>query len=81
LRLEWSWLDGRHRLLLPWQDTRHSSTLDVDLDVFGRRIHLTGPHGERPRSIADWSSLSPSLRALLDDDDIRTVAAACGYDL
>ena len=52
-----------------------------DLDVFGRRIHLTGPHGERPRSIADWSSLSPSLRALLDDDDIRTVAAACGYDL
>ena len=53
----------------------------LDADVFARKIHLTGPDGERPRSTTEWSSLSPSLRALLDDDDTRVVAAACGYEL
>jgi hypothetical protein len=52
-----------------------------DREVFARKIHITGPEGERPRWLADWSSLPPSLRALLDDDDIRMVAAARGYEL
>jgi hypothetical protein len=52
-----------------------------DRDVFARKIHITGPDGERARMIPDWGSLSPPLRALLDDDDLRMVAAACGYEL
>lgn len=52
-----------------------------DADVFANKIHITGADGGRPRTTSDWSSLSPALRALLDRDDIRMVAAACGYDL
>jgi len=53
---------------------------NFDADVFARKIHITGPDGEHPRSVADWNSLDPSLRALIDDD-IRMVAAGCGYEL
>ncbi|MGC4808458.1 sulfotransferase family protein [Micromonospora sp. DT233] len=52
-----------------------------DPDVFKRKIHITGPNGDSPRTPADWNALPPSLRALLDDDDVRMAAAACGYDL
>ena len=58
--------------------------LEVDLldqSVFGRRIHATGLGGRARRTILDWADLPASLRALLDDEQIRLVANACGYHL
>lgn len=52
-----------------------------DPNVFARKIHITGADGESQRPSVDWDSLPPSMRALLDDDDIRMVAAAYGYQL
>ncbi|WP_447007185.1 sulfotransferase family protein [Saccharothrix isguenensis] len=54
---------------------------DLDLAVLDRKIHTDGPQGEKKRAVSDWSALSPSLKALLDDDAVREVASACGYDL
>ncbi|MEO6503598.1 MAG: sulfotransferase [Jatrophihabitantaceae bacterium] len=58
--------------------------LDVDqLDtaVFDRRIHSAGLYGRTRRDIRDWADLPASLRGLLDDDEVRRVGEACGYDL
>lgn len=53
----------------------------VDVTVFDRRIHASGLAGRMRRDIKDWHDLPDSLRALLDDDEMRLVASACGYDL
>ena len=60
----------------------HASLDPAKLDpgVFARKIHRSGPDGQRPRPVARWSALPPSLRALLDDD-LRKTAAACGYEI
>lgn len=58
--------------------------LDPDLldpEVFDRRIHAIGIGGRMRRTILDWAALPDSLRALLDDDEVRRVGKACGYDL
>jgi hypothetical protein len=49
--------------------------------VFDRRIHADGLRGRIRRDIRDWADLPDSLRALLDDDEVRLVGSACGYDL
>jgi hypothetical protein len=53
----------------------------LDLAVFARRIHRDGPDREARREIRAWSALPPSMRALLDAEEIHTVAAAYGYEL
>jgi hypothetical protein len=53
----------------------------LDTRVFDRRIHAVGLGGRVRRNILDWADLQPSLRALLDDDEVRRVAHACGYSL
>ncbi|HEX8304538.1 MAG TPA: sulfotransferase [Jatrophihabitans sp.] len=58
--------------------------LDADLfdpGVFDRRIHSIGLGGRTRRDLKDWADLPASLRGLLDGDEVRSVAAACGYDL
>ena len=52
-----------------------------DLAVFARKIHCGGPGREDDREIRGWDALDASVRALLDRDDIRTVATACDYRL
>jgi hypothetical protein len=53
----------------------------LDAGVFDRRIHAIGLGGRTRRTILDWADLPASLRALLDDEQVRLVAKACGYDL
>lgn len=53
----------------------------LDASVFDRRIHAIGLAGRTRRTILDWADLPASMRALLDDDEIRRVAGACGYHL
>jgi hypothetical protein len=53
----------------------------LDNRVFDRRIHAVGLLGRARRTILDWAELPASLRALLDDDQVRLVAGAAGYDL
>jgi sulfotransferase family protein len=52
-----------------------------DTTVFDKRIHAVGLRGRTRRDIRDWADLPASMRALLDDDEVRAVGAACGYDL
>lgn len=52
-----------------------------DTAVFGRRIHGAGLRGQARRDLRDWQQLPADLRALLDNDEIRTVGKACGYHL
>lgn len=52
-----------------------------DAGVFGRRIHAVGLRGRMRRDIRDWAELPDSLRALLDGEEVRRIAGACGYDL
>lgn len=52
-----------------------------DTTVFDKRIHAVGLRGRTRRDIRDWADLPASMRALLDDDEVRVVGAACGYDL
>ncbi|MFL6162133.1 MAG: sulfotransferase family protein [Jatrophihabitantaceae bacterium] len=52
-----------------------------DTAVFDKRIHADGLRGLARREIRDWADLPDSLRALLDDDEVRLVGHACGYDL
>lgn len=59
-------------------------SLDADLldeSVFGQWVHTAGPRGRAERQLREWSDLPASLRALLDDDDLRMVASSYGYDL
>jgi hypothetical protein len=53
----------------------------LDATVFDKRIHAAGLRGRTRRDIRDWADLPDSMRALLDDDEVRLVGAACGYDL
>jgi LPS sulfotransferase NodH len=53
----------------------------LDAKVFDRRIHAVGLRGRTRRDLRDWADLPASLRALLDDDEVRGAASACGYDL
>ena len=53
----------------------------LDRRVFDRRIHAVGLGGRVRRTILDWPDLPASLRALLDDDEVRRVGQACGYAL
>ena len=53
----------------------------LDAGVFDRRIHATGLRGRTRRDLKEWDELSASMRELLDDDGVRLVAGACGYDL
>jgi hypothetical protein len=58
--------------------------LDPDLldeAVFRKRVHAAGAFNQLERQLHDWSGLPTSLRPLLDDEDIRMVASAYGYDL
>lgn len=60
------------------------SGLDVeefDHSVFDNRVHITGRIGRKDRQLHEWSELPAALRALVDDEDIATVASAYGYDL
>jgi hypothetical protein len=52
-----------------------------DAGVFDRRIHAVGLRGRIRRDIRDWADLPASLRALLDDDQVRRIGSVCGYDL
>jgi Sulfotransferase family len=59
-------------------------TLDVDgfdHSVFDMRVHASGRYGPLDRELHEWSQLPASLRALVDDDDIHTVASGYGYNL
>jgi hypothetical protein len=51
----------------------------LDRAVFDRRVHRDGPDREAKRHIRPWDALPASMRALLDADDVRAVAAAYGY--
>jgi hypothetical protein len=51
---------------------------DLDRSVFDRRVHGGGPQQRRLRSFAE---LSADLQRMLDDDRLRAVAAAYGYQL
>jgi Sulfotransferase family len=53
----------------------------LDARVFDRRIHAVGLGGRVRRSILDFAELPASMRALLDSDEVRRVATACGYPL
>lgn len=53
----------------------------LDARVFDRRIHAVGLGGRARRTILDFAELPPSMRALLDGEEVRRVAAACGYSL
>lgn len=53
----------------------------LDTKVFDKRIHAVGLRGRTRRDLRDWSDLPDSLRGLLDDDQVRLVSDACGYDL
>ena len=53
----------------------------LDTTVFDKRIHAAGLRGRTRRDIRDWVDLPASMRALLDDDQVRLVSGACGYDL
>lgn len=53
----------------------------LDARVFDRRIHAVGLGGRVRRTILDFAELPASMRALLDGEQVRRVATACGYDL
>lgn len=53
----------------------------LDTSVFDRRIHAVGLGGRTRRNILDWADLPASMRALLENDEVRLVGGACGYDL
>ena len=58
--------------------------LDLDPDGFDRhvfavRLHATGADGTAPRALRAFADLAPDLRALLDDPELRAVAARYGY--
>jgi len=53
----------------------------LDRRVFDRRIHAVGLAGRARRTILDWADLPASMRALLETEEIRQVALACGYSL
>lgn len=53
----------------------------LDSSVFDQRVHTAGPRGRSERPLREWSELPASLRALVDDDDLRMVALTYGYDL
>ncbi|MBV9821650.1 MAG: sulfotransferase [Actinobacteria bacterium] len=53
----------------------------LDARVFDRRIHAVGLGGRVRRTILDFAELPASMRALLDGEQVRRVAAACGYAL
>jgi hypothetical protein len=58
--------------------------LDVDLldaRVFDQRVHTAGRRGRTDRRLREWSELPASLRALVDDEDLRMIASTYGYDL
>ena len=52
-----------------------------DPGVFDKRIHGIGPRGMTGRDLRSWDDLPASLRELVDDDEVRLVGRACGYDL
>jgi hypothetical protein len=52
-----------------------------DAGVFDKRIHGIGLRGMTRRDLRDWTALPDSLRGLLDDDEVRLIGRACGYDL
>lgn len=52
-----------------------------DHTVFDNQVHTPGGFGPRERKLHEWSELPPSLRALLDTQEIHMVASAYGYDL
>jgi len=53
----------------------------LDASVFDRRVHTAGTRGRTERALRQWSELPESLRALVDDEDLRMVASTYGYDL
>jgi hypothetical protein len=53
----------------------------LDMTVFDRRVHTVGPRGRNDRTLREWSQLPAALRALVDDDELRMVASAYGYDV
>jgi Sulfotransferase family len=62
----------------------HHCELDeelLDRTVFDNRVHSPRGCGPLDRELHEWSQLPASLRALVDDEDIHTVASAYGYDL
>jgi Sulfotransferase family len=52
-----------------------------DTGVFDKRIHGIGLRGMSRRDLRSWADLPASLREVLDNDEVRLVAGACGYDL
>jgi hypothetical protein len=54
---------------------------EFDHSVFDNRVHASGLYGPLDRELHEWSQLPASLRALADDEDIRKIASAYGYDL
>ncbi|MFI5506545.1 sulfotransferase [Mycobacterium sp. NPDC051804] len=52
----------------------------LDAKVFERRVHTVGTRGRTERRLREWSELPASLRALVDDEDLRMVASTYGYD-
>lgn len=52
-----------------------------DNTVFEKKVHTDLSYGETDRRLRQWSELPASLRSLVDDEQIRLVASAYGYDL
>ena len=59
----------------------HLDSVLLDRGVFDTRVHAAGDGGRGERQLREWSALPKSLRALIDNDDYRSVASAYGYDL
>jgi hypothetical protein len=62
----------------------HHCELDeksFDHAVFEKRVHTDVSYGAPGRELRRWPDLPASLRSLLDDEEIRRVAFAYGYDL
>jgi hypothetical protein len=51
----------------------------LDRSVFEKRLH--GYPGGKRGALLEFEELAPELRALLDDEQLRDVAAAYGYEL
>ena len=53
----------------------------LDESVFDHWVHTAGPRGRADRQLREWPDLPASLRAIVDDEDLQTVASTYGYDL
>lgn len=82
-------LPVRYEGLVPFKQNwttaiAHHCGLDpdlLDMSVFDHRVHTAGARGRAQRTLRRFGELPTALQSLVDDDELRTVASAFGYDL